>query len=104
MVFCLGQGNEEMLTHCYKFTKQPLIICMTSDTQNQYFIKLDNNFIFCSNNFVNTIEIFFKLFWSFNLEYTSQALNFFYFFECLSNITVPNKPGLIELFRLISKC
>ena len=56
--FRLGQGNEEMLTHCNKFTKQPIIICITNDTQNQYFIRLDNNFIFCSNNFVNTIEIF----------------------------------------------
>jgi hypothetical protein len=103
-----GTGVDEMINECEKNTKSPLIVSVNSFNSNgqfsQYFIKFDKNLILIpdSFNFNNVIEIFFKLFYAFNIKYTPEASNLFCLFEYLCNIKKQTKIAVSDLMAIVS--
>ena len=59
----------------------------------QIFVKLDAHAIEIKNNhmFIYSIDILFKCYWIFNLEYTAQAINIMYFLESIYDLGISVK-------------
>jgi hypothetical protein len=60
-----------------KITKQPLIL----NTTDEYILKIDNEYISLGNNIDFALNVLFKSFFAFNLEYPADSEFLFLIFE-----------------------
>ena len=63
----------------------------------QIFVKLDAHAIEIKNNhmFIYSIDILFKCYWIFYLEYPAQAINIIYFLESIYDLGISvNRPSI----------
>ena len=84
-----------------KISKQPMLVLLDS---NQIFLKLDTHFIEMKEGLVNAIDILFKTFWIFNVQYPVAATNVFRFLEIVFKMEVRSQPKLLEKYEYITKC
>lgn len=84
-----------------KISKQPILVLLES---NQIFLKLDSHYIEIKEGLVNAIDILFKAFWTFNIQYPVAAMNVFRFLEIVFKMDVRPQPKLLEKYELISRC
>ena len=99
--FKTGITFEEIASECNKLTKQPFLITLEN---GQKFLKLEENFIELKTNFTNCIDLFFKSFWVFNVEYAKEATYLMYFFQLIFKINDDVKPSVKELHQCIVNC
>ena len=82
---------------------QPLLIILEECFEiKQIFIKLDGQAIEIKNNinYIYAVDILFKIYWVFNLEYPIQAVNIMYFLECIYELGItPKKPSVDSLLH-----
>ena len=97
----MGTTLDEIFTKCNTITHQPLLAIIENGTNKQYFIKFDAKLMEIRSDFLNSIDILFKSFWVFNIDYTTQATYVFYFLEIVFGINQNVKPALSELKRCI---
>ena len=64
-----------------KINLQPVLILYVKELViNQAFIKIDNKTIELKReNFLYYLDVFFKLYWIFDLAYCNETINFFTF-------------------------
>lgn len=97
-----GTPLEEIDEKISSYNTQPtLVIYQSTSTISQIFLKLDHQFLELKRGLLNALDILFKVFWIFNLEYPNQAFNFFNFLESIYNIGDNKKPTIEELKKLI---
>jgi hypothetical protein len=79
---------------------QPLLIIFEDDFLiKQIYIKLDNTTIQLKNhNFIYSLDILFKIFWFFNIEYSIQTLNVMYFLECIYQLSISTKKLSVDSY------
>ena len=85
---------------CNKFTNQPVLLLLDND---QILIKLDNELVELEGGFTNALDILFKSFWVFQLEYPETATNVYFFMErCLNIINKNTRPKVNEMFDILN--
>jgi hypothetical protein len=63
----------------------------------QIYIKLDNTTIQLKNHdFIYSLDILFKIFWIFNIEYPIQTVNVMYFLECIYQLSISTKKPSVD--------
>ena len=84
---------------------QPLLIILEENFDiKQIYIKLDRKSIELKNHdFIYCLDILFKIFWNFNLEYCIQTQNVMYFLECIYEMGIsPKRPSVdSHLFTIL---
>jgi hypothetical protein len=77
---------------------QPLLIIFEDDFLiKQIYIKLDNTTIQLKNHdFIYSLDILFKIFWIFNIEYPIQTVNVMYFLECIYQLSISTKKPSVD--------
>ena len=89
-----------MKTICNTFTKQPTLLLLDNA---QIILKLDNELIELEGGFTNALDILFKSFWVFQVEYPETAANIYYFIErCLNIKTDKSRSKVNEIFDLLN--
>ena len=62
---------------------EPRIICTTSDnSQRQYAISVDGQQLAAFSTLLENLDLLYKLFWVFHLEYTPSLRLLFQFIDC----------------------
>ncbi|CAF0991420.1 unnamed protein product [Brachionus calyciflorus] len=102
--FKFGITFLEITDQCNNLTNQPILVIIENENDEQYFIKLDNQYIEIKTNFINSFDILFKIFWVFNVDYPIQLNSLFVFIEFMNDLYMSERPGLINLKKLISNC
>ena len=93
--FKLGTPFNEITEIVNGITLQPILVCFDN---NQIFLKLDSKYCeLPSGNFLYAIDLLFKSFYVFNVDYPSQASYFYYFIENIFEMRNNQKPFLLEL-------
>ena len=87
-----------------KINLQPVLILYVKELViNQAFIKIDNKTIELKReNFLYYLDVFFKLYWIFDLAYCNETINFFYFLELIFGINSTRKSSIVELNDLLT--
>jgi hypothetical protein len=84
---------------------QPLLIIFEENMEiKQIYIKLDRQSIQIKNNdFIYCLDILFKIFWIFNLEYSIQTENVMYCLECIYELDISTKRPSVDshLFAIL---
>lgn len=86
---------------CNSITFQPLLVVIENQTNKQFFLKLDSKLMEIRSDFINALDLLFKSFWVFNVDYTSQGTYVYNFLEIVYEINKNFKPALSELKRCL---
>jgi hypothetical protein len=79
---------------------QPMLLVFEEDCLiKQIFMKLDAHAIEIKNNkmFIYAIDMLFKCYWIFNLEYPAQAINLIYFLESIFDLGISVKRPSVDI-------
>ena len=89
---------EECIEAANEITSQPVLIFFVNKLLiNQAFLKLDNKMVDLSScNFVFCLDLLFKFFWVFCIDYADQALNIFCFLEVIYGLNKTRKSSIDE--------
>jgi hypothetical protein len=85
---------------------QPTIILIQNSPLQirDIYIKVDNECIpVPGKSIINCVDVFFKLFWIFNINYAYVLENLMYFLELIFKINKDCKPSINEMFNMIWK-
>ena len=98
-----GTSEQEVIEKCNSITSQPLIVLFTENlTIKQAFIKLDSKLLHLSSkSFSYCIDVYFKIFWCFNIEYVSSAVNVLYVLENIYKLNRTIKPCVNDIYQAI---
>ena len=97
---------EETSQNITSTNLQPTII-VVEDVLNkrkikQLFIKVDHQkLLIKSNNFLNCLDIFYKIHWIFNITYAKQATNLMFFFEMIFEMSTQTRNSVKEIYNQI---
>lgn len=101
----MGTPIEECIQIINTFHYQPsLILFKENEVIKQAFLKVDAKVIELKNkSFVYCLDVLFKVFWVFNVQYPTTAINVYHFLELLFEINIVKKNSIFEIFQSIVK-